>query len=127
MLREQSFNGVEHVQAELERRCGAAHSLKAISMRASRIHCSLQKRTVYPSCGAVDVTINRQTGMRRLCTERFHLEEERAFNEMLERERAAAEDPEAIAAVRRECERLRQRNSRLARELGVPSRRRGEV
>ncbi|MDY3291421.1 MAG: hypothetical protein SOX20_00600 [Parolsenella sp.] len=53
------------------------------------------------------VKINRQTGMCPLCTERYHLEQERAFNEQLERER----------------DKMRQRNSRLCRKYGLKGRR----
>ncbi|MGI6535089.1 MAG: hypothetical protein ACOX12_01530 [Eggerthellaceae bacterium] len=47
---------------EIKRRCGVAHTLRAVEMRASRIHCSLAVRTVCPSCGAVGVDINKATG-----------------------------------------------------------------
>ena len=57
-------------------------------------------QTVCPECGAVGVKINRQTGMCRRCTEEFHLAQERAFNEQLERERAHAEDAADIDDVR---------------------------
>lgn len=92
-------------------------------MRASRIHCSLAVQTVCPECGAVGVMLNRQTGMCRLCSERYHLEQERAFNEQLEREREAVENGATIEEVRRERDRLRQRNSRLCRKFGLPGKR----
>ena len=123
VLRELSYLGAEAVAEMIRRRCGASHSVRAVEMRASRIHCSLAVRTVCPECGAVGVGLNRQTGMCRLCTELFHLEQERAFNEQLEAERSAAEDDERIAAVRRERDRLRQRNSRLCRKHGLAGRR----
>lgn len=122
VLRECSFRGAAFVRDEIERRCGAAHSLHAVELRASRIHCSLALQTVCPSCGAVGVVINRQTGLCRLCTERYHLEQERAFAEVLERERAEAEDPGRIAEARRERDAQRQRNSRTCRRYGLPSR-----
>ena len=77
VLREVSFRGAAYAAAEIERRCGVRHSVRAVEMRASRIHCSLAVQTVCPQCGAVGVKINRQTGMCRLCTERYHLEQER--------------------------------------------------
>lgn len=123
ILREASFRGADAVQEEIRRRCGVWHTIHAIEMRASRIHCSLAVQTVCPECGAVGVMINRQTGMCRLCTERYHLEQERAFNELLERERAEAEDPAELEAVRRERDAMRQRNSRLCRRYGLKSRR----
>lgn len=92
-------------------------------MRASRIHCSLALRTVCPGCGAVGVLLNRQTGMCRLCTERFHLEQECAFNEQLEAERLAVEEGREVEAVRRERDRLRKQNSRMCRKYGLVGRR----
>ena len=74
--------------------------------------------------GAVGgVSINRQTGMCRLCTERCHLEQERAFAELLERERAEAEGGEEVERLRRERNALRQQNSRTCRKYGLPTRR----
>ena len=123
VLREVSFRGAAFAAAEIERRCGARHSVRAVEMRASRIHCSLAVQTVCPECGAVGVMLNRQTGMCRLCSERYHLEQERAFNEQLEREREAVENGATIEEVRRERDRLRQRNSRLCRKYGLPGKR----
>lgn len=119
ILREVSFRGAEYAAAEIKRRCGVSRTVRAVEMRASRIHCSLAVQTVCPQCGAVGVKINRQTGMCPLCTERFHLEQERAFNEQLERERAHAEESAELEAVRRERDRMRQRNSRLCRKYGL--------
>ena len=123
VLREVSFYGAERAAAEIERRCGVAHSVRAVEMRASRIHCSLAVRTICPSCGAVGVNLNRQTGMCRRCTEEYHLEQERAFNEQLERERAEAEEAAEIDDVRRERDKMRQRNSRLCRKYGLKGKR----
>lgn len=123
VLREVSFRGAEFAAAEIERRCGVRHSVRAVEMRASRIHCSLAVQTVCPQCGAVGVKINRQTGMCRRCTEEYHLAQERAFNEQLERERAHAEDAADIDDVRRERDRMRQRNSRLCRKYGLAGKR----
>ena len=123
VLREVSFRGAAYAAAEIERRCGARHSVRAVEMRASHIHCSLAVQTVCPECGAVGVMLNRQTGMCRLCSERYHLEQERAFNEQLEREREAVENVATIDEVRRERDLLRQRNSRLCRKYGLPGKR----
>lgn len=114
-------------QVDLAREHGhaarAAHSVRAVEMRASRIRCSLAVQTVCPECGAVGVMLNCQTGMCRLCSERYHLEQERAFSEQLEREREAVENGATIEEVRRERDRLRQRNSRLCRKFGLPGKR----
>lgn len=91
--------------------------------RASRIHCSLTVQTVCPSCGAVGVKINRLTGMCRRCTEEYHLEQGRAFNEQLERERAACEESTELADVRREWDKMRQRNSHLCGKYGLKGKR----
>ena len=115
VLREVSFRGAAFAAAEIERRCGVRHSVRAVEMRASRIHCSLAVRTVCPSCGAVGVNLNRQTGMCRRCSEEFHLEQERVFNEQLERERVAAEEAAEIDDVRRERDLMRPRYSRRCR------------
>lgn len=123
VLREVSFQGAVYAAAEIELRCGVAHSVRAVEMRASRIHCSLAVQTVCPECGAVGVKINRQTGMCRRCTEEYHLEQERAFNEQLERERIAAEEAPEIDDVRRERDKIQQRNSRLCRKFGLSGRR----
>lgn len=107
VLRECSFRGAAYARDEIERRCGAVHTFHAVELRASRTHRSLAVQTVCPDCGAVGVVINRQTGLCRPCTERYHLEQERAFAEVLERERNAR----------------RQRNSRTCRRHGLKSRR----
>ena len=54
---------------------------------------------------------------------RFHLEQERAFAELLERERLAAEGGAEIEWLHRERDALRQQNSRTCRKYGLKSRR----
>lgn len=58
-----------------------------------------------------------------LCTERYHLKQERTFNEQLEREWAHAESPLALDEARREQEMMWQCNSRLCRKYGLRGRR----
>ena len=70
-------------------------------------------QTVCPQCGAVGVKINRQTGMCPLCTWRYHLEQERA----------ACERSDKLADVRRERDKMWQRNSRLCRKYGLKGKR----
>jgi len=53
----------------------------------------------------------------------MHLNEEMAFNEILQREREEKADEAEAAAIRRERDRMRQRNSRLCRKYGLKSRR----
>lgn len=96
-------------------------ALRSLAKRLARDSLAIQ--TVCPQCGAVGVKINRQTGMCPLCTERYHLEQERAFNEQLERERAHAEESTELEEVRRERDMMRQRNSRLCRKYGLKGRR----
>ena len=105
--------------AEIERRCGPSHFIRAVEMRTSMIYCSLAAQTECPSCGAVGVKINRQTGMRPLCTERYRLEQERAFNEQLETSGLPAGSPRSSLKARREGNKMRQRNSRLCRKYGL--------
>ena len=79
--------------------------------------------TVCPECGVVGLRLNRQSGLCPRCTELMHLNEEIAFNEILQEEREAASDEEAIAGIRRERDKMRQRNSRLCRKYGLATRR----
>lgn len=120
-LRECSYRGARYVRDEIERRFGVRHTVHAVEMRASRLHVSLMVRTVCPSCGAVGVVIVKGTGMCRRCSDRFHLEEARAFGELLEAERAAAEDPAKLAEIRREWDAQRKRNSRACKKYGLPT------
>lgn len=119
ILREYGHLGVEGVRKVMLRETSATHSVHAIEQHASIIHASLAKRTVCPGCGTIGVRLNRQSGMCRRCTEQMHLEEERAFNELLEAEAAKCEE---VAEVRRERDRLRQKNSRLCRKWGLTPR-----
>ena len=123
ILRELGHLGAEAVAAAILRECGVTRSVHAIEHRASRIHVSLAVRPVCPECGVVGLRLNRQSGLCPRCTELMHLNEEIAFNEILQEEREAATDPAEIANIRRERDKMRQRNSRLARKYGLPSRR----
>lgn len=121
VVREQGHNGVEAVRRALERECGTARSARSVEVQASRCHVSLKVREVCPSCGAVGARLNRQSGLCARCTERMHLEEEVAFNELLceELEELAGESAE----LARERAAMRQRNSRLCRKYGLRTRR----
>lgn len=128
ILRELGHLGVDAVREAIRRECGVDRSARSIEIRASRIHVSLAVQQVCPDCGVVGVRLNRQSGLCPKCTELMHLNEEIAFNEILQAEIEAATDEEAIARIRRERDKVRQRNSRLARKHGLPSRReRGDV
>lgn len=122
VLRECCYRGAAFCRDEIERRCGVSHSVRAVEAHASRIHVSLVVRTVCPGCGAVGVTINKGTGMCRRCSETYHLEQERAFNELLEEERREAEESPEVDALRRERDRLRKANSRMCKKYGLRSR-----
>lgn len=123
ILRELSYLGAAAVRDALKRECGVERSIRAIEIRASRIHVSLAVRQVCPDCGVVGVRLNRQSGLCPKCTELMHLNEEIAFNEILQEEREAATDEAAIAEIKRERDKMRQRNSRLCRKYGLKSRR----
>lgn len=123
-LREVGHLGVEFAVAELARRHGAVRSPHAVQAHASRIRVSLRNREVCPGCGAVGVRLNRQSGMCKRCTVQAHVEEERAFNELLELETTGCEEGPEVDAARREYARLRQRNSRLIRKHGLRGKRR---
>jgi len=123
ILREIGHLGAEAVQAAILRECNVRRSLHAIEHRASRIHVSLKVQQVCPECGVVGLRLNRQSGLCPKCTELMHLNEEIAFNEILEAEREAATNPDEIAGIRRERDRMRQRNSRLCRKYGLSTRR----
>lgn len=122
-MRANGHMGVDAVHDALLRECGTDRSARSIESQASRCHVSLRVQQVCPECGVVGVRLNRQSGLCPACTERMHLEEEIAFNELLQREReelASEADAEAIA---RERAAMRQRNSRLCRKYGLKSRR----
>ena len=92
-------------------------------MYVSRIHCSLAVQTMCPRCGASgreDQPADRHVPALHGA---LPLEQERAFNEQLERERAACEESAELADVRRERDKMRQRNSRLCRKYGLKGRR----
>ena len=123
VMRASGHLGVDAVQDALLAECGSDRSVRSIESQASRCHVSLRVQQVCPECGVVGVRLNRQSGLCPACTERMHLEEEVAFNEVLQREReelASEADAEAIA---RERAAMRQRNSRLCRKYGLKSRR----
>ena len=120
VIRELGYQGVQVVHDAIVERFGVEHTLRAIEIQASRIHASLKVLNECPECHAVGVRINRQSGMCKLCTVLQHVEEERAFNQLLEAERQYAEESPEIEAAKREYDMLRQRNSRLCRRYGLP-------
>lgn len=99
-------------------RDGGVSDGRSVEAHASRIHVSLKVRLQCPECGVIGVRLVRTTGMYPLCTERLHVEEERAYNEFLQTEAAGVEGPE-LKALQREYARLRQANSRLRRRYGL--------
>ena len=123
ILRELGHKGAEAVRDAILSECGVYRSLHAVEHRASRIHVSLKVQQVCPECGVVGLRLNRQSGLCPKCTELMHLNEEIAFNEILQEEREAATNPDEIASIRRERDRMRQRNSRLCRKYGLATRR----
>lgn len=124
VLRAYGYEGAEGVCRRLWEECRSVRTPAAVVTRACRIKASLALRSVCPGCGATGVKINRTTGLCRKCSERQHLEEERALHEILERERAEAEvDSAELVAMGREREALRQANSRMCRKFGMTNRR----
>ncbi len=123
VIRELGHKGAQAVHDAILERFGVDHTLHAIEAQASRIRVSLKVRTVCPECGAIGVRLNRQSGMCALCTELMHLNEEIAFNEILQAECENSTNAESIAEVRRERDMMRKRNSRLCRKYGLKTRR----
>ena len=122
VMREHCFRGVEAVQQALAEECGVIRTLHAIEAHASRIHISLRVRHQCPECGVIGVHLNRQNGLCRRCSDLLHIEEERAFNQLLEAEVKAAENPEELQRLEREYAMLRKRNSRLCKQHGLKPR-----
>ena len=123
VMRANGHLGVEAVHDALLRECGTDRFAFSIESQASRCHVSLRMQQVCPECGVVGVRLNRQSGFCPMCTEIMHLNEEMAFNEILQREREEKADEAEAAAIRRERDWMRQRNSRLCRKYGLRSRR----
>ena len=119
VIRELGHRGVAAVHDALVERYGVDYSLHAIENQASRIHASLRVQTVCPGCGAVGLRLNRQSGMCATCTEKMHLDEALAFNDVLLDERLEACRPDGVAELRRENAAARQRNSRICQKYGL--------
>lgn len=118
-MRECCHLGAQAVADEIYKRHGVRRSADATAMHASRIHVSLATHKVCPQCGNMVTYLNRRTGLCKRCTEFQHVEEERAFNQLLEAERTFAEDSPEVEAAKREYDMLRQRNARLCRRYGL--------
>ena len=123
IIRERCHEGAEAVRDAIERECGVSHSVRAVEMHACRMHVSLRVRATCPECGAIGVRINRQSGMCPLCTELGHVAEEEAYNELLQLEAEGREEGPELERAKRKYAQLRQKNSRLAREHGLPGKR----
>ena len=123
LIREHCHEGVYAVRDAIERECGVKRTIRAIEAHASRIHVSLKVKRVCPECGAIGVHINRQSGMCPICTERGHIAEEQAYNELLQLEAARCESGPELEEAKRKYAQLRQANSRLSREHGLPGKR----
>ncbi|WP_232202834.1 hypothetical protein [Olsenella sp. oral taxon 809] len=117
MLRETGFKGAKAVSDEILRRYSVYHSPHAVEMFASRNHVSLRLMQACPECGLLVNHLNRQTGLCPRCSALLHVEEERAYNDILEGEIREAE-AECVNAER-EYATLRQRNARLCRQHGL--------
>ena len=123
VMRERGYLGAAAVQRAILAECGTERSIRSIESQASRCHVSLKFQHVCPDCGVVGIRLNRQTGLCPACTERMHLAEEVAFNEILRREAEEKAGDAEVTAIRRERDRMRKRNSRLCRKHGLKTRR----
>ena len=123
VMRANGHLGVEAVHDALLRECGTRRTVRSIQIQASRFHVSLKVRPVCPECGVVGVRLNRQSGMCPACTERMHLAEEVAFNEVLQREREEKASEAEVEEIARERAAMRKRNSRLCSKYGLKTRR----
>jgi len=123
LMRELGHLGAYEVQRALLAECGTRRTIRSIQIQASRFHVSLKVRPVCPECGVVGVRLNRQSGMCPACTERMHLAEEVAFNEVLQREREEKASEAEVAEIARERAAMRKRNSRLCSKYGLKTRR----
>lgn len=119
VLREFCHQGAQAVSDEIFNRYGVYHSPHAVEMYAHRVHVSLRKMRECPECGMLVDHLNRQTGLCARCSEVQHVERERAYNQILEREAKEAENE--LSDATREYAALRQRNSRLRRKHGLKS------
>lgn len=123
VMRERGYMGAEAVRRALLAECGSDRTIRSIESQASRYHVSLKVRHVCPECGVVGIRLNRQSGLCPACTERLHLAEEVAFNEILQREAEEKAGEAEVASIRRERDRMRKRNSRLCKRHGLKTRR----
>lgn len=123
VMRERGYLGAAAVQSAILAERGTERSIRSIESQASRYHVSLKVRHVCPDCGVVGIRLNRQTGLCPACTERMHLAEEVAFNEILRREAEEKSGEAEVAVIRRERDRMRKQNSRLCRKHGLKTRR----
>lgn len=123
VMRANGHPNVKAVHDALLRECGTDRSVRSIESQASRCHVSLKVQQVCPERGVVGVHLNRQSSMCPKCTELMHLNEELAFNETLLREREGKANEAEALQIRRERDRMRQKNSRLCRKYGLKSRR----
>lgn len=119
LLRDFAHKGAKAVSVEIARLLGVVRSPRAVEMHASRIHVSLRRLGQCPRCGTIGVHLSQKSGMCKLCTEEFYIEEERVFNELLREEAKSREEGAALDAAKRERLRLRQQNSRLCKRHGL--------
>ena len=123
VIRELGHKGVQAVHDEILDRYGVEHTLHAIEAQACRIDASLKVLDECPECHALGVSINRQSGMCRRCTEEAHVAEEEAFNQLLEAEAAGCDGGPEYEELHRRWAQLRQKNSRLMRKHGLKGKR----
>lgn len=122
-VRELGHKGVQAVHDALLECHGVDRSLHAIEAQASRVKVSLRVLTECPRCHALGVRINRQSGLCTCCTLEEHVEEARAFRDLLEAEAAGCDSGPEIEELQRKWAQARQQSSRLMRSNGLKGKR----
>lgn len=105
VLGEFAMYGAERVRRELKAKCGTAHSVDGVRMRASRLGISLQRYRVCPECRREVTRLVSVTGLCRECTFKRTRERQRRI-EMNDRDIHS----ERVENIRREANATRKRN-----------------
>ncbi len=121
LLRQFGHLGAEACREIIYRRTGVARSVDATERHANRIGASLVRYETCPQCGRKVERLNKCTGLCKTCNERHLLEGQRRHNIRLLREVRRRQEDGEYERYAREHATVRQENSRLAREHGLPT------